>query len=179
MTPSTVKDLSEFEIPNSETLGEVDFLFTSSLTESFSALTKFVETEICRDILNDVVIKVEEGQKVSSDIIHEILDEIFFNEACCANILDNVVEMVVQNVEAKKEYIENERKADIMAQRKFMEQQKLKASEVTNKKDEFQAVKSVNMQKLHDNVKKINEVENQQNVEFTQVEQINDKSEQE
>jgi len=60
--------------------------------------------------LNDVVIKVEESRKVSSEIINEVLEDIFFNEACCANILDDVVDMVVKNVEAQKEYIKNERK---------------------------------------------------------------------
>ena len=177
MPPSTVKDFSEFEIPNSEPINGEEFLFSSSLTKSFSALTKFVETEICRDILNDVVIKVEESRKVSSEIINEVLEDIFFNEACCANILDDVVDMVVTNVEAQKEHIKNERKADIMAQRKFMEQQKLKSQECRNKKDELQAVNSVNKHKLQDNTPKIDIIENEKIVNLPEVTQSNIKSE--
>eukprot|EP00090_Calanus_glacialis_P001582 TRINITY_DN11151_c0_g1_i2.p1 TRINITY_DN11151_c0_g1~~TRINITY_DN11151_c0_g1_i2.p1 ORF type:complete len:1784 (-),score=477.31 TRINITY_DN11151_c0_g1_i2:958-5901(-) len=176
--PSAIKDFSEFEIPRSECQTEEGFLFSSSLSKSFSALARFAETEICRDILNDVVIKVEGSRIVSSDIIHEILDDIFFNEACCANILDNIVDTVVKNVETKKELVENERKADIMAQRKFMEQQKLKAHELQNKNEKYQAVDSVNMQRLHDNVKGINNVD-KEIVELPLEVQITETSEEE
>merc|ERR1712106_676518 len=181
LAPNKIKDFSEFEIPHSEGLIEDGFLFSSSLTKSFSALAKFVETEICRDILNDVVIKVEESRKVSTDIIHEILDDIFFNEACCADILDNIVDTVVKNVETKREHFENERKADIMAQRKFMEQQKLKAStqESKTKNYEFQAVESVNMHRSRDNVKRINNVDNEKIVELPSEAQIIETCEQE
>eukprot|EP00092_Neocalanus_flemingeri_P005869 GFUD01006317.1.p1 GENE.GFUD01006317.1~~GFUD01006317.1.p1 ORF type:complete len:3795 (+),score=856.15 GFUD01006317.1:678-11387(+) len=178
--PSRVKDFAEFEIPSEECPTEEGFLFSSSLTKSMSALAKFVETEICRDILNDVVIKVEESRKVSGDIIHEILEDIFFNEACCANILDIIVDSVVENVETKKEQVENDRRADIMAQRKYMEQQKIKrsAQELKKKTVQSKAVESINMHILHENVKGINNFEKDL-VELPLEVQINETSEQE
>merc|ERR1711915_434239 len=141
------KELSDFMLPEKELPKENKVLFSSSLSESCSALVKFVEMEICRDIVYEVVKNVEESRAISGDIIHEIFDDIFFNELCCANILDNLVGTVVENVETKKEQYETERRADIMAQRKFMEQQRLRALEKSidsSNKNQYSNSKHIN-----------------------------------
>merc|ERR1712110_1387051 len=75
---------------------------------------------------SDVVDKVEESNAVCEGILGGIINEIFYQEECCANLLDDIVDQVVDDVETLNEMLEKQRieKEEVEFLKNLSEEQK-------------------------------------------------------
>ena len=81
---------------------EQNILFSTSLSNSMTLLTRFVETEICRDILDEVVAEVHQRQEIASDILQDLFNGLFDSAELCAKVVDDVVQTAMNNVKVDK-----------------------------------------------------------------------------
>lgn len=106
---SSVKSFPEYSLPQKVETQPAVNLFSSSLSKSISAIAKFADTEICRDILTEVLDKIEESNAVCGSLLEELVEDIFFQEECCAHLLDSIVDQVVDDVESVNDMLDKQR----------------------------------------------------------------------
>ena len=102
----------DYKLPQmvNESSSSVTPLFSSSsLTNSFSLLKKYNDEKICKEIISDLVERVEETNGICGSILDDIVSDIFVNEECCAILVSDIVTQVVDDVESYKEILEKHR----------------------------------------------------------------------
>ena len=74
------KEYKDFILPVPEQKAPEGLVFSSSLTKSIAVLTKFAEAEICHNIIEDIVSKIEERKYICENIVTDILNGLFESE---------------------------------------------------------------------------------------------------
>ena len=77
------REYSDYKLPKEwqeEASRTGQILFTSLLSKTVDFLIKLAETEICRDILEEIVTAIVEGNDICEDILEDTIDELFVRE---------------------------------------------------------------------------------------------------
>ena len=108
------RQYKDFQITEPEPKAAEPEVFSSSLTKSLAVLTKFAETEICHNIIDDLVTKIELRKSICEEILEETIDEIF-DDAVIETNSDDIIEADTEKNETfdvVEDFIEMEEEED-------------------------------------------------------------------